>query len=293
MLKNNLNEKNLDVTPKRDVVFKLLLGTNGSESMLKNFLESLLDIKIDDLILDLSTELLPEFYEGRLSRVDVRAMLSDGTNVNIEMQMKATGYSDKRCLQHWSKLYSNSLSAGNKYTDLKKTICIWILNENIFPEYKDFESKYFIQSQEHPELNRFSDMELYFFELPKFRKCDKLKPTNKNFWLWFIDNKDKEMIDLACSSNEEIAKARKKLEKIYSNHELMEKIRLQESFELDYNTDVYLAKEEGMKEGIEQGVKTGKKEQQIEIAKKMKARGDTIQEIAELTGLSPDEIEKL
>ena len=245
---NYTNNINTDITPKKDVVFKLIFGSKGNESILKDFLQSLLDIKIDSLILDLSTELLPEFYDGKLSRVDVRAKLSDGTNVNIEMQSKSSGYNDQRCLQHWSKLYSNELKNGQIYTNLKKTICIWILDENIFPEYDDFESKYEMVCREHPNSGRFSDMELHFFELQKFRKCDKLELSNKNLWLWFIDHTNMEMVNMGSVTNKEIEKARKQLDKIRSNHELMERIRLQEAYEMDYNTDIDCAKKEGMAE---------------------------------------------
>ena len=37
---------NSDVTPKNDIAFKQLFGSKGSESMLKDFLESILEIQI-------------------------------------------------------------------------------------------------------------------------------------------------------------------------------------------------------------------------------------------------------
>ena len=79
---------NLDITPRNDIVFKKIFGSKGNEGILKDFLESILEVEIDSLTLDLSTELLPEFYDGKQSRVDVRTRLSDGTEVNIEMHMR-------------------------------------------------------------------------------------------------------------------------------------------------------------------------------------------------------------
>ena len=94
----NNGKINMDITPKKDLVFKRLFGSKGNEEILKDFLESILDVKIDSLVLDLNTELLPEFYEGKQSRVDVRTKLSDGTEVNIEIQADAKKYSDDRCI---------------------------------------------------------------------------------------------------------------------------------------------------------------------------------------------------
>ena len=69
------NDNNKLITPKNDIVFKKIFGSKGNEEILKDFLESILDIKIDLLTLDLATELLPEFYEGKQTRVDVRSTL--------------------------------------------------------------------------------------------------------------------------------------------------------------------------------------------------------------------------
>ena len=67
---------------------------------MKDLLESILDIEIDSLILDLNTEMLPDFYDGKQTRIDVRTKLKDGTEINIEIQSDPKKYSDDRCLQH-------------------------------------------------------------------------------------------------------------------------------------------------------------------------------------------------
>ena len=54
---------------------------------------------------------------------------------------------------------------------------------------------------------------------------------------------------MGCLKNSEIAKARKQLDKIRSNPELMERIRLEEAYEMDYNTAVDWAEKQGMEKG--------------------------------------------
>jgi predicted transposase/invertase (TIGR01784 family) len=51
--------------------------------------------------------------------------------------------------------------------------------------------------------------------------------------------------------------------------------------------------EEGLIIGEEKGRKEGKKEEKIEIARVMKTKKYKVKEIVELTGLTPEEIEKL
>jgi predicted transposase/invertase (TIGR01784 family) len=51
--------------------------------------------------------------------------------------------------------------------------------------------------------------------------------------------------------------------------------------------------EQGLRDGLEKGMEQGSRQKQLEIARKMKARGVLAEQIAEDTGLSPAEIETL
>ena len=64
---------------------------------------------------------------------------------------------------------------------------------------------------------------------------------------------------------------------------------LREKWEMDRISEIGYAKREGIKEGE----KKGKKEKQIEIAKKMIKKGMEIKTVIEITGLDKKEIEKL
>jgi len=49
----------------------------------------------------------------------------------------------------------------------------------------------------------------------------------------------------------------------------------------------------GKKKGEEIGEKKGEKKARVEFAQRLLARGETVESVAELTGLSPSEIRKL
>lgn len=272
-----MNDFSKQLTPKNDIVFKRIFGTKGNEKILKDFLEAILDIEIESLDLDLNTELLPDFSDGKKSIVDVRTRLSDGTEVNIEMQVNVSEYSDKRCLQHWSKIYNNTITKGDDYSKLRKTICIWILDGEIYKEFPDIDSKWQIMNKKYSLSNYFEDLEIHIIELKKLRKSAKLKESKKNFWLWFIDHTNKELINLGTLSNERIREAREQLAKIQADPELMERIRLEEAYEMDVATSLANAI----------------REEKENTAKKMLKKGADIDFIAEITGLSKEDIEKL
>lgn len=67
--------------------------------------------------------------------------------------------------------------------------------------------------------------------------------------------------------------------------------------EYDYDTDIAVQREESLRIGIEQGIRQGFSDgayqKAIEIAKAFKQFGFDIDKIAEGTGLSREEIEKL
>ena len=111
----------------------------------------------------------------------------------------------------------------------------------------------------------------------------------KDFWLWFIDHTNEEMIKMSCVTNEQIAEARKQLNKIRANAELMERIRLEEAYEMDENTRIANKIADAEKRGEERGEERTK----LETAKKMLAKNMDINLIVELTELSINEIKKL
>ena len=296
------------ITPKNDLVFKKIFGSKGNEGILKSLLESILDIQIESLVVDLGTELLPDFCGGKLSRLDVKAKLNDGTIVNIEVQTNMSGYSGTRSVAYWSKLYLEQFKEGNDYKKSDKTICIWILDGKVynFPEYH---SQWKITEKANGDTGDFDIFEIHVIELQKFREETIMKPKNKEFWLWFIDHTKREMVEMSYSL-EEIRKAKAEYEKmIEGNASLIHLLSREELAEWDRRDLINRTKEEAMeeglkegkkkgikegrKEGMKEGMKKGKREEKLETAKKMIEKGIDIETIIDVTGLSKEEIQSL
>ena len=111
-----------------------------------------------------------------------------------------------------------------------------------------------------------------------------------NFWLSFIDYTNRELVELACISNEKIQKAREELAKIEADKELMERIRLEELAEFDQKNALCHAREEGEQIGLEKGEQIGLQKGKKEIVKNMLKANVAIEQISQMTGLSKDEI---
>ena len=296
------------ITPKNDIIFKKIFGSKGNEEILKDFLESILDIKIEFLTVEVGTELLPEFLDKKLSGLDVRAKLNNGTFVNIEVQTNMYGYSDKRNLAYWSKAYLEQFKSGDDYSKANKTICIWILDGEVF-DIPGYHSTWKIGEGEIGITEHFDDFEIHVIELKKFRQENIIKPKKKEFWLWFIDHTKKELVEMSYSL-EEIRKAKAEYEKMLEGNDELRHLLIREKFaewdrqylaacaeeegmEKGMEKGMKKGMEEGMEKGMEKGLKEGEKKAKLEMAKKMLKKCIDIETILEVTGLSKEEIEKI
>jgi predicted transposase/invertase (TIGR01784 family) len=90
---------------------------------LNAILEESLDAPITLLQLD-DPHLHKSYEDDKLSILDLLATLDNGTQVNIEIQLRNTHDMVKRSLYYWSKLYTSQMQEGMPYRSLRKTITI-------------------------------------------------------------------------------------------------------------------------------------------------------------------------
>ena len=106
-----------------------------------------------------------------------------------------------------------------------------------------------------------------------------------NQWLAFIDDYDRGLVNMAEKKNKTLEKARIEMNYLTGDEEVKRLVELREKWEMDYNSEIGYAKEEGIEEG--------KKEKAIETARKMKDKKMPIELIIEITELTQEEIEKI
>ena len=105
----------------------------------------------------------------------------------------------------------------------------------------------------------------------------------------YVIGGDRKMMEECKKENEEIKEAVEQLTQMSADEYERELYEIRERSRLTYNTEMYEARRKGLEEGIEKG----EKESQLKIAKKLLERKMSTQEIAEITGLKEEEIEKL
>jgi predicted transposase/invertase (TIGR01784 family) len=277
------NEQMSKVLPTNDVMFKILFGDTKHSRVLIHFLNCVINGKSPIESIDIvHNELNPEYIGQKGSRIDILAKTKDGELVNIEMQREDEKNMTARALFYWSRLFAGQLEVSQKYHQLKRTISINILNFTLFENDERYWRKGYLKDDHNNE--KFTDLlEMHFLELNKMRQVEEESPIT--FWIEFFKDPYSQKIASICEFVPEIREAKSIFEKAKSDPGAQELMRIREKAIRDYTSDIASAKDEGEAIGLEKGKR--------ETAMKLLARGMSVDDIAEITGLSTDEVEKM
>ncbi|WP_264374191.1 Rpn family recombination-promoting nuclease/putative transposase [Wolbachia endosymbiont (group A) of Sphecodes ephippius] len=293
--------------PKNDVSFKRIFGTEKNRDILIHFLNDILGFTGKNEIKDiefLSTIQDPDIAAKKQSIVDVLCRDSTGAQYICEMQVAKTKGFEKRAQYYAAKAYSRQADKGDQYHNLKEIIFIAIADCVLFPNKSEYKSKHTIRDEDTNEHD-LKDFYFIFIELPKFpkNKEDQLENIVEK-WVYFFryaDETSEEELEKIIGSDVIIKKAYEELnrfnwsEKEFIAYEQEIKRILDEQAVLAQKLDDATEKgrEEGKEEGIQIGHEKGRKAEKIEVAKNSLKAGVSIDVIAQITGLSIDEIQKL
>jgi len=294
------------INPKIDLVFKKLFGTEQNINLLKSLVNSILPNDEQVTRLELKNPYNPSDYlSGKISYLDIKATDENGKWYDIEIQVAPYDFFGFRLLFYWAKMYSSQLKTKQTYEDLRKTIVISLINFDYFID-SEGEERYHrrigLTDLDTGKIYEQTDgLELIFVELKKFKKELPEIHTTLERWITFLNkaheySKDNLPNELAT---EEIKKAMEELEVMYFNETEQEHYESQQRRYLDEislakqkereqeqeERKIQNAKNEGIAEGMEKGMER--------VAKQMKLRGKSIDEIIEFTGLTKDQIDKL
>ena len=290
------------LSPKLDVVFQALFGEVGNESITKGFLETILERKIDSIDLSRNTILRREFKDEKLGVLDIIAKLDENEICNIELQIVDKKNIIERILYYWSRLYSRQIKSGEDYKILQKAIVILITDfkiENL--EELDYHSRWKImEDKQGKKIILTQKLEIDIIELPKIIGKEK-EQDNLLDWLYFLENPKSERVTEKMKENENLKEAVKKLDNLSEDErmqriaDLRQKAIMDEKAIYEKGLEIGLEKgiQRGMEKGIEKGIMEGSQKEKIEIAKKMLELKIDKEIIAEATGLTEQEIEKI
>jgi len=278
--------------PKIDVVFHALIR-KGNERIAKSIIKATTKEKIEKVELDNDRYLVGKYPEEKLGIVDLKATLDNGTICDIEIQLADNKDTAERFLYYWSRIYSSQLRKGDDYGKLNKVIGIIIIDYELekTKEVNKLNTKWKIKEVSTGKEIELTDvLELHIIEIPKAKKMLQKEPNNELAqWVMFINNPNESEVSQIMEKNKEIEEAMNELEKISKDRELRRVAELREKAIRDEKNGLRHAREEGKEEGKVEGIK----ETAVKIAQSLKKENFTTEKIAELTGLTVQEIEEL
>lgn len=248
--------------PKIDFAFKEIMM---NEQARIGFLSTILkldptDIKTTEL---LNTNLRKLHEDEKQGILDVRILLNNATEIDIEIQLSMLNVWADRALFYLAKMYTEQIRPGQNYSVFKKCVSISILDFILFQEDTEFYSCFHIREDNRHTL--YTDkMEFHILELPKLP--DELKEDSGDILLWakFINAERKEEFDMLAEKNVYIESAYEQLQVISQDRQKRLEYEAREKAILDYNQGMFEAEQRGMQrgkqEGIQQGIQQGRQE---------------------------------
>ncbi len=287
--------------PKADLTFKKVFGEHPD--LVISLLNALLpfDGPEEEIaeIEYLTPELVPETPLKKNSIVDVRCKDKMGRQFLVEMQMLWSPVFMQRVLFNASKAYVRQLGGReSKYELLQPVYSLNLVNDIFLPDVPEAYHDYKIVQVEHTD-KVIEGLRFIFVELPKFKPQDFKGKKMAVLWLRYLTEIDehtrqapKELLE-----NPEINKAVTQIEESAFNDaqlwwydDFWDAVRVENTLISDALRE---GRQKGMEEGRQEGIQEGIRQNNIQNARGMKAEGIPTGTIAKITGLSPDEIEKL
>ena len=299
------------LNPKADPTFKLVFGEHPD--LVMSLLNALLPLPADAPIVSveyLTPEMVPENPGKKNSVVDVRCKDQHGRQFIVEMQLYWNSSFQQRVILNASKAVIKQLNKREDYRLIQPVYCLNLVNEVGFKSGPDeFYHDYAIVNVAHSD-RIIEGLRFVFVELPKFKPRTVMEKKMAVLWLRFLTEISEETTEAPAEllANEAIRKALGIVEKSAMSEAQLnayerfwdavinEEVHYQDGYNKGIEHGIQQGIEQGIQQGIEQGIQQGIEQGQrhkaLESARLMKQKGYRIDDIAEITGLSGEEIEK-
>lgn len=280
------------VDPKADLTFKKVFGEH--KDLLVSFLNALLPLRPGHEIVSieyLPPELVPLNPDKKDTIVDVRCQDKNGRQFLVEMQMYWTDMFKRRTLYNTCKAYARPLKKGEDYGEVKPIYTLSLINDVAFPELPDEFYHEFVPMNRHHCDEIIEDFEMIFVELPKFKPSSWQERKMAVLWLRFLTEIDESTKETPAelASDALVSKALELVEEAgYSDAELLAIDKYWDQISRERTLES-AAERRGLERGRAEGAQTEK----LANAKSMKDLGLDVNVIAQVTGLSVEDINAL
>ncbi|SCC25414.1 Uncharacterized protein BCZB5J_02230 [Bacillus cereus] len=241
-----------------------------------------------------------------MSILDLRATLNNGIKINIEIQVRDKKVMIERSLFYWSDMYYSQMTQGMKYTELRPTICINIIDFILFPEEKDFHNVNTVMNRKSKRIIT-ENMQLHFLEIPKVMqewKEERVDPWEDILarWLLLFPAYENEKLTtilegIAMEKDPVLKKAIEDWERLSSDKDFLRLYEAREKAIKDRISEIETAEEKAAKKAAEIATKKATEETRIatkiEMIHNMDKMGLPVEQIVKVVNLSVEEVNEI
>ena len=304
--------------PRADLTFKKVFGEH--KNLVISLLNALLPLKDDERVESIEywpADQIPECTEAeKYSIVDVCCKDNKQREFIVEMQMTWTESFKKRVLLNASKAYVAQTNKGMKYKNLQPVYALNFVNASFMKDVDDYYHYYHLVHDKYTD-KVIDGLHLIFVELPKFKPQTISERKMQVLWLRYLTEIDENTREAPAEllENTEVNEALEILERAaFTDAEMRaydkfwDRVSTMRTLESDWEDKIKEAKDKlnEMKAKAEEAkakaeeaeakaeeAKAKLKQDKLDAALKMKVKGYPVEDIAEITGLTAQEIEGL
>ena len=294
------------INPFTDVGFKRIFGQEFSKPLLLDFLNSLLEGEKYIVNLTFLDKEQPALYDEDRSLIyDIYCETDEGEHIIVEMQNKSQPYFKSRSIYYISESIARQGERGSSWNYAIDSVYL-IAFLNFIP--LDFKQQFRtdVVLAEKNTVDQFSDkLRMIYLQLPLFKKEADECENQVERWIYLLKNMEtlsrlpwaaqsavfkklESIADVGAMSRDERLKYDEALRKYRDTISVFEGVRMDGLMEGRME-----GRKEGRKEGRMEGRMEGQRSEKMENARKMKTYGLALDMIAEITGLSIEEVRGL
>ena len=169
---------------KSNLVLSKILNSNNCLDILKDFIETILKVKIKNITLNNPKE--NKYYSSTtyysMGIVEVRIQTED-EELNVGIQIIDGNYVQNKMFLYYARVHTNQITY-NDNRKIAKTVTINILDFNYFSSY-NYHRKISIKTNIIDD-NILETMEMHVIELPKFKMLNLSNIKKEEAWIGYF-----------------------------------------------------------------------------------------------------------
>jgi len=291
------------INPFTDMGFKRIFGQEVNKNLLIDFLNDLLEGEKRIInITFLDKEQLGTTADDRSCIYDIYCENENGERFIVEIQNRGHRNFKERAIYYLSRAIANQGQKGPSWMfDLKAVYGVFFMNFHLDGR-RQARFRTDVSLRDMRTNEPFSDkMRFIFLDLPAFTKDEETCETDFERWIYVLKNMEilqrmpfkarksvfeelEKIADISALSKEDQEKY-EHIIKVYRDNLVTEQWAIEQGFKKGH--------EKGHEKGLQEGIQIGREEGLLDAARGMKAKGYPLEDIAQITGLSPKEIQAL